>query len=510
MKNSASEKSTVSVVPKAPHVIKELNVNDILQLGRVMMGNAPTVYWDMDLTGAETKILRYLYANILRISIDLARPPRGKDGSPRFWREKKRMANECKVSESSFRNSVRSLYKRGILTSMDPQYEGDLSEFCVGLSLDFLSEDKRDELSALEGQARMDKLVRVLYDSFSVSLYEKQQSMQSAEVTVVPASLPITAKPDEPVEEKPVEPTEDESAEVEESTVEESVVEEKPALREPITEKVDKPVEREAISSTKKHHDMARYRAKREELDYVLSPYERHVWTVGKFYDTLVRQASNRGGYTTMPSKRPKGWRNSRRWNWLNKLCEAIEQSGVSYPDYIRAQFERCKWFKRNQSYPYLNQMFSDNAIRYAQKYVQEEAEKYAIVGGKKKKPEKPVINDFTKEVIEAVISDCEGMKKWMEKAPKRPAFKECSPEELKILYVRQHWMRLSKYYLASVSWFVEWLDQIQGLESMDELKDTLRPIVNSKSMMNTIKKVVAGVEREMNVPEFPSLAAAG
>ena len=103
-------------------------VNDILKLAILVGGRLPDIFWNLELTGSDIKILRFVFGLVVWLyhygeSVDLSgrHPcvPRGYDGSPRLWRDKGRMARECGVSPNTFRTSTRKLAKMGILTSMD-------------------------------------------------------------------------------------------------------------------------------------------------------------------------------------------------------------------------------------------------------------------------------------------------------------------------------------------------------------------------------------------------------
>ena len=103
-------------------------VNDILKLAILVGGRLPDIFWNLELTGSDIKILRFVFGLVVWLyhygeSVDLSgrHPcvPCGYDGSPRLWRDKGRMARECGVSPNTFRTSTRKLAKMGILTSMD-------------------------------------------------------------------------------------------------------------------------------------------------------------------------------------------------------------------------------------------------------------------------------------------------------------------------------------------------------------------------------------------------------
>ena len=79
-----------------------ISVNSLLDAGLLVHGKFPDIYWDLELTGTEIKVLRYVYNHCLRLYKNLRHFPKGSDGSPRFWRGKERMA------DSTFRECLTS------------------------------------------------------------------------------------------------------------------------------------------------------------------------------------------------------------------------------------------------------------------------------------------------------------------------------------------------------------------------------------------------------------------
>ena len=48
-----------------------ISVNNILDAGLITNGKFPDIYWELELTGSELKILRYIFNNCLRLYKDL-------------------------------------------------------------------------------------------------------------------------------------------------------------------------------------------------------------------------------------------------------------------------------------------------------------------------------------------------------------------------------------------------------------------------------------------------------
>ena len=153
-----------------------ISVNSILDAGLLVHGKLPDIYWELSLTGSEMKILRYVYNNCLRLYKNLKFFPRGKDGSPRFWRGKERMADDCGLSYTGFRNNVRHLFELGLVTSMEGETEEEL--YCIGLSSNFLDSYTASNQTVKNLRLHSLKdLISLIYDNTTLEILENIKNL---------------------------------------------------------------------------------------------------------------------------------------------------------------------------------------------------------------------------------------------------------------------------------------------------------------------------------------------
>ena len=133
-------------------------------------------------------------------------------------------------------------------------------------------------------------------------------------------------------------------------------------------------------------------------------------------------------------------------------------------------------------------------------KYIKEYQEKNSITGDIKVKADK--IKSVNQQIIEDVIKDCESILEYIEKAQKRRANKDLTQEQLKILYLSDHWMGLSISYLASIPWFLQYLAQFREETFLADLKSEIQTVRNSKKLYGLTKDIVDKVEKQMGIPE--------
>ena len=159
----------------------KISVNDLLEIGLLLNGKMPEIYWNMGLSGSEMKILRYVYNNCLRLYTEVKVFPRGKDNSPRYWRGKEKMADDCGLSRPTFRNGVRHLYELGLVTSMDVIDEDEEQIYCIGLSTKFIPQEFLC-CPQTENNFRshlLTSLISYLYDKLTLNLLLKNNNLVS-------------------------------------------------------------------------------------------------------------------------------------------------------------------------------------------------------------------------------------------------------------------------------------------------------------------------------------------
>lgn len=490
-------------------VTMTVTVKDILDIGLLANGKLPDIYWDFDLSGAELKVLRYVYSNCLRLYYTLRIHPKGKDGSPRFWRGKERMANECHLSYPTFRKTVRNLYKAGILTSMDGIEDED-EVHCIGLKADFLNNAlhtlKRTSLNPKK------ELLGILYDDTTIDLMSinlgtkldndeainklikrvknKEKSNNSSEYT---ENTNVKAKKSE-VKVK----TKKFNVKVKKSTT----VTKSKVSRVPIIKRTSVIVTRVSVlkeeNKPKKKFNLELYQAKRKELECVHTPKDNKILQVAKYYEYKARNAIGSSGFRVLG----KNYKEHKNWKFLERIYNLCKENHWDYKVYIDAQFDRVQYYTRKQAYPYLNQFFSEGAINAFHRYVKDYQERFSTTGKAKVKTEK--VQSFKEQAADKIVKDCYNILDFMEHAYKAPATKGCSPVEAKILFFDRHWSILSPFYAAAFPWFIGYLDHISTMEpAIVEYKKKVQALQKSKKTVETLTKLVKEAESQLGVPTF-------
>jgi hypothetical protein len=77
---------------------------------------------------------------------------------------------------------------------------------------------------------------------------------------------------------------------------------------------------------------------------------------------------------------------------------------------------------------------------------------------------------------------------------------KQTDKAQYKALAIFNHWEQLSPFYLWSVSWFHDVLNDMQG-KKIEECKREFDRIRKSPSMQRTIAETVQQVEEAFNLP---------
>ena len=231
-------------------------------------------------------------------------------------------------------------------------------------------------------------------------------------------------------------------------------------------------------------------------LQNVRTPYEKKVLEVCEYYEYKCRQAIHSTGFKALG----KDFRNHKNWKFFVKIYEMCKDNNWDFRVYIDAQFDRVRYWSHNQLYPYANQFTSEGAVKYYHNYVKDYKEKHSVTGEITVKSEK--VKSVNQQIIDDVIKDCEGIAEYIEKAKKRRANKDLSPEQIKILYLSDHWMGLSVSYLTSIPWFLSYLEQFPEETFLIELKQEIQAIKNSNKLYNLTVDIVRKVESQMGIPE--------
>lgn len=550
-----------------------ITANDILDAGLLANGKMPDVYWEMGLTGSEMRIMHYIYSNCIRLYMTIDVYPKGTDGSPRFWRDKESMADDCGVSYPTFRKSVRHLAELGLTTSMEDEESFDA--YCVGISSAFLATENyfrshsslyknyKTFLSVLYDNSTVVLITKELYSS--VLLRNTEGSRQHESYGNHPSAIEVPmensstaygngyvspqvnveinpqetkqqdASPQLNVENTPEttpqETTHQETSSQEtptgvdidyETTPQETISQETTPNVSPNGETTPQVIIPQASTAHETTHRVTRVpiiperkpilrfpvsavvksaKAQLKMLESVKTPYDRHVLDMVGYYEYKCRQAISSTGFRALG----RDFRHHKNWKQFTRVYDMCTENGWDYRIYIDSQFDRLQWFHRPQKYPYPNQMSSEAAQRYYSRYLEDYAEKNSVDGTARPKATPQV--SVSQQVADAVLVDVESISKYISVASRRRSNRGLDATQVKILYLSEHWMGLSPYYLASIPWFVPYLSQFGDEPAIASLRDTVSSIQGNRSLMSTVDTVVGRLEGQMGIPKTPDVS---
>lgn len=226
----------------------------------------------------------------------------------------------------------------------------------------------------------------------------------------------------------------------------------------------------------------------------VLTPAEQRTMEVVRYYEYKCRVAMGVSCWRAVG----QNFRDHRNWVHFTRIAALCQDNHWDYRVYLDSQFERVRYWKRQQKYPYPYQCYSENAVRYYQSYYKDYQECNSVTGDAKVKTSKPL--PYQDEVIETVIKDCEHFVDFFKVAPRQRRYKGMTPEQMKLIYVTDHVASLSQYYWASLPWAVDFLKRFTT-PWVVELTESVAQLQKSKTMMKTINLVVPEVENQLNIP---------
>lgn len=461
-----------------------VSVNNLLDISILANGKLFDIYWEMSLTGSELKILRYVFNHCLRLYKTLKFFPKGKDGSPRFWRGKEKMADDCKVSYPTFRNSIRRLSELGLVTSMDSEDLDSEELYCVGLSSEFLNNSKDyPQTENFFRSPTLYNLIGLVYDRFTFESIKDQNNLDN---------LPFLFTS---VKRKPCGAqglyicSESHTSGYEDQTTKKTKI-----VRKPIK------IKRTPIMTLPASIRIQSAQQKLKLLQNVRTPYEKRVLEVCEYYEYKCRQAIHSSGFKALS----KDFRNHKNWKFFVKIYELCKENHWDYKVYIDAQFDRVRFWNRNQLYPYANQFTSEGAIKYYHGYVKDYKEKHSVTGESKVKSGE--IKTIQQQIAEDIVKDCDSIAEYIKKAAKRRVYSGMTAQEIKISYLSEHWMGLSVSYLATIPWFLRYLDQFPKETYLTELKQEIQAIQGNKRVFNLTTDIVNRVEGQMEIPKTPTI----
>ena len=245
--------------------------------------------------------------------------------------------------------------------------------------------------------------------------------------------------------------------------------------------------------------EVAREQSLKERLKMlkgVRTPYERKILKIAEYYEYKCRQAIHSTGFKCLG----KDFRNHKNWVFLERIYNLCQENNWDYQIYIDAQFDRVKYYPRKQPYPYLNQFNSEGAIKYYHNYMKDVSEKLSVDGDAKVKADK--MRSVNQQIIEDVIKDCEGVSDYIERAAKRRANKGLTEQQLKMLYLSEHWMGLSISYLSVIPWFMTYLEQFPDEQYVIDLRSEIQAVRSNRKLLELTTEIVGKVEKQMEIPE--------
>ena len=482
------------------------NLLEILDAARLASNQFPDKFWKIGIKGAELRVLKYVWSNVIRLYQTFKKPPIGEDGTPRFWKPKESMADDCEVSFPTFRNAIRTLNKLGLVTSMESAYG-------VGLSVEFFDEitfKPELERGTPEYQEHLiSDILPHLYDKFTVDAVAKEIRTKIELENDVAAYESIANPP----------PTEflfwhkefDENGKevwvqiwgfrkcpkgwkVVELSDGWTICINPKIPKKPITVKRTSifPPRKPSLvvlQKTKSERMMEKIEKVRKEM-HILTPHEKEVMEVAHYYEYKCRTCTGSTGWRCVGKK---FWEH-RNWMYLNRIYDLCKAEGWDYKVYMDAQFDRASYWKHEggRKYPYLNQFFSDKAKNYYFKYVQDYQEKFSPTGDAKVKTSVP--QSYIQDIADSIVKDCRNYLDYLKFQGKRKSQRGFTDEEIKLIYVLDKVMTLSPYYWASLEWSVPYLKSFDN-PMVDEVVEKVIQYQKSKAMMRVIRQVVTEVE---------------
>lgn len=496
--------------------VRKTKLAEILDSAAMVGNKLPDIFWELDITGKELRVLRFVWSNVTRLYEMLKNPPHNKeDKTPRYWNGKEKMADTCNVSYPMFRNSIRHLSKMGIVTSMDAKYEFDDAKNCVGLKLDFFEglgikfEPELDRNSEKYSFHLVEDVIPYLYDQNTYEIVKEKTIEVEGLKTEVAAYVALknppqkeflgtrtVTHPDGTVEEQEVYGYRECPRGYKAGIISEDSFHYYNSKIDHVPVVIEKVLEKKVEKKGWFHKALPRLLEVRDETGAVHS-IEQEILDLGKYYNYKVSHVIGTTGYRCLPFK---GFREKKNWKFLKRIHETCTTRQWDYKVYFDAQFERASHWKAEgcKGYPYLNQCVGEKAEEYYEKYYRDYQEKFSVTG-EKIKVKTVVPQSYVQDVADAIIKDCDRFLYFVKSHKKRPAFKERSLEEMKYFWLTHY--TVSPYYWAAIDWGVSYLQNLSNDPSSLKLIEEVVKIQKSRAMLSVVLKVVQEVEKTLKIP---------
>ena len=210
-------------------------------------------------------------------------------------------------------------------------------------------------------------------------------------------------------------------------------------------------------------------------------------------YEMLARQQLNQSGYSVVHrNKDPQTHHNWKYFEYLRELC-LLKRWDTKL--YIEMQFKRFTEYESRFKIPYPNMLCSDAAISYFIKQIGAIQQTYKKdIGGKKKERGKQTL-DLKSEIHNEVLRSIKNLHWYIES---NKMIEDSA--QYKTIKIFQSWEEFSPYYLWSIPWFKDVLNDVEGRKKEECIK-LFEQINKSKSIQDIIKTEVKSLEDKYHIP---------
>lgn len=210
-------------------------------------------------------------------------------------------------------------------------------------------------------------------------------------------------------------------------------------------------------------------------------------------YEMLARQQLNQSGYSVVHrNKDPQTHHNWKYFEYLRELC-LLKRWDTKL--YIEMQFKRFTEYESRFKIPYPNMLCSDAAISYFIKQIGAIQQTYKKdIGGKKKERGKQTL-DLKSEIHNEVLRSIKNLHWYIES---NKMIEDSA--QYKTIKIFQSWEEFSPYYLWSIPWFKDVLNDVEGKKKEECIK-LFEQINKSKSIQDIIKTEVKSLEDKYHIP---------
>lgn len=214
------------------------------------------------------------------------------------------------------------------------------------------------------------------------------------------------------------------------------------------------------------------------------------VSSVAEYYSFLARKRIKSTGYRALPLKNIRSHKNWIHFFRVYKLCQ---NKGWDYKLYLEAQFDRVRHWSHKTKIPFPNQLWGEGAVNYYLSYTKERTQLFMELqtGGKAKAEERVTVKQ---EVIEAICTDCERIKQYLNRMKVQTKNCEVSDFELKKNYITVLGASLSVYYIAATTELAEKI-------YTEEMNEDIKEIRKNKTLLKLVKEIIEKAEEEYGIP---------